>query len=118
MDELTKATFKEHSDTLKVVVNFTNDLSADVGKLQDDFARIKSWARTMLAAEIENAANELRVEISGTLAESVETARTRAKQAADELRDMEALLSAGPCKSVRLVHDSEGRAIGALIHQH
>jgi len=45
-------------------------------------------------------------------------ARSRAKQAADELRDIEALLSSGPSKSVRLVHDSEGRAIGALIHDH
>jgi len=31
---------------------------------------------------------------------------------------LETLLSAGPSKSVRLMHDSEGRAIGALIHDH
>jgi hypothetical protein len=58
------------------------------------------------------------LEISGTLAESVETARSRAKAAQDELNAMESLLSAGPSKSVCLVHDSEGRAIGALVHNH
>jgi hypothetical protein len=69
----------------------------------------------MLAAEIESAAAELRSDVSGTLAESVETARTRAKAAADELHAIEGLLTSGPAKSIRLVHDGDGRAIGALV---
>jgi hypothetical protein len=118
MDEWTKSRFKEQGDALEVVTKFANDLSADVAKLQDDLARVKAWARTMLKAELENAANELKVEIHGVLSEAHETAATRAKAAENELIAMESILSSGPSKSVRLVHDAEGRAIGALIHEH
>jgi hypothetical protein len=118
MDEWTKSRFKEQSDALQTLATFANELSDQVTKLQDDLARVKSWARGMLAAEIEKAGNELRVEIHGVLTEAHETARAKAKAAEDELKAMEALLTSGPTKSVRLVHDSEGRAIGALVHEH
>jgi hypothetical protein len=117
-NELVKARFREHGDALETVTKFANELSGDLAKLRDDFERIKSWARGMLAAEIENAGNELRVEIHGVLTEAHETARAKAKAAEDELKAMEALLTTGPAKSVRLVHDSEGRAIGAVVHEH
>jgi hypothetical protein len=118
MDEWTKSRFREHGDALETVTKFANELSDELAKVKDDLARVKAWARTILATEIENAGNELRVEISGVLAESVETARTRAKAAQDELESIQSLMTSGPAKSVRLVHDSEGRAIGALIHEH
>ena len=118
MDELTKARFREYGDALEVMGKFCNDLSHQVTKLQDDLARVKAWARTMLKSEIENAGNELRTEIHGVLTEAHETARAKAKAAQDELQAIESLITSGPAKSVRLVHDSEGRAIGALVHEH
>jgi hypothetical protein len=118
MDELTKARFKEQSEVSETIAKFANGLADDVAKLQDELARVKAWARTMLRAELENAANELRVEIHGVLTEAHETAATRAKAAENELTAMESILSSGPSKSVRLVHDAEGRTIGALVHDH
>jgi hypothetical protein len=117
-NELIKSRFREHGDALEMVTKFANELSDELTKVKDDLARVKPWARTMLRAEIENAGNELRVEIYGVLTEAHETARAKAKAAEDELKAMEALLTSGPSKSVRLVHDSEGRAIGALVHEH
>jgi len=117
-NEWVKASFKEQGDAFEVMAKFCNDLSHQVTKLQDDLARVKAWARTMLRAELENAGNELRAEIHGVLTEAHETARAKAKAAEDELEAMEKLLTSGPSKSVRLVHDSEGRAIGALVHEH
>ena len=69
MDELMKARFREQGDALETVIKFANELSDETAKVKDELARVKAWARTMLAAEIENAGNELRVEISGVLAE-------------------------------------------------
>jgi hypothetical protein len=117
-NELIKSRFREHGDALEMVTKFANELSDELTKVKDDLARVKAWARTMLRAEIENAGNELRVEIHGVLTEAHETARAKAKAAEGELQAMEALLTSGPSKSVRLVHDSEGRAIGALVHEH
>jgi len=118
MDELTKARFREHGDALESVTKFANELSDELAKVKDDLARVKAWARTMLKAELENAGNELRVEIHGVLTEAHETARAKAKAAEDELEAMEKLLTSGPAKSVRLVHDSSGKTIGALVHEH
>ncbi len=77
MDELTKSRFKQQGDALETVAKFANELSDEIAKLKDDFARIKSWARGMLAAEIENAGNELRREMSGVMSQSIDDARTR-----------------------------------------
>jgi len=86
MDELTKARFREYGDALEVMGKFCNDLSHQVTKLQDDLARVKAWALTMLKAEIENAGTELRVEIQGVLTEAHDTARAKAAAAESEQR--------------------------------
>jgi hypothetical protein len=71
-----------------------------------------------LANRIENAANELRVEMSGLLSKSLDDAKSRAAQAEQELKELEKLMTLpGPIKTVRLVHDADGKSIGAVISE-
>jgi len=117
VDEWTKAKFQEVSKTVETVADFTNTLSDDIAALQGDVARIKIWAATMLSAQIEAAATELRNEISDVLSAAHQTARTRAEEATKTLDDLEKLLSAGPAKTIRVVRDGEGAIVGGLVHE-
>jgi hypothetical protein len=104
------------SDTIGVLADFANELSGEIKRLRSDFEAIKAWASSDLANRIENASNELRVEMSGLLGKSLDDAKNRAAQAELELKELESLIALpGPVKTVRLVHDADGRALGAVI---
>jgi len=118
MDEPTKARFREHGDALETVTKFANSTADDVARLEDELSKIKVWAATMMKAQIEAAATELRNEISDVLSAAHQTARLRAEEATKTLHDLETLMTAGPAKSIRVVRDAEDRVVGALVHEH
>jgi hypothetical protein len=117
MDELTKARFREHGDALETVTKFANSTADDVARLENELSKLKVWAATMMKAQIEAAATELRNEISDVLSAAHETARTRAEEATKTLHDLETLMSAGPAKTIRVVRDGEGAIVGGLVHE-
>jgi hypothetical protein len=98
-------------DVLEELVKFINELSGEI-------ATVKAWAQQSLAKEIENTSAQLRLELQDILARGIDAARDRAKAAERELNEIEKLMALpGQKKAMRLVHDSSGRTIGAVVSE-
>jgi cob(I)alamin adenosyltransferase len=107
---------KIHGDALGTLAKFANEVADDNAKLQDELVRLKAWIRATIMQTLDEAKSELIREVHAISAEAVNEARARARRAEKECADLEELLTKpGTMRAVKLVHDAEGKTLGAVI---
>jgi len=109
---------KAQGDVLEKIAEFANQLAADNAELSNELERLKTWIRGTIAQTLEEAKNQLTVEVHAISAEAVDEARARQRRAEKEVADLEQLLmTGGKTKMVKLIRDGNGQVHGAAVHE-
>jgi hypothetical protein len=104
------------AQALETLVEFGNELSQDLGELKSSMGGLKAYIAQEIATGIEAARAELSITMYSLVAEANQNAQERAAAAQKELADISELMaSGGQMKTVRLIHDAEGKTVGAIV---
>jgi hypothetical protein len=112
-----KSQLKIHGDALAMLAKFANGLSAENAELREGLAGLKAWLSRTISTKINEALSEWQIKANRLLSDAAGDAESRARQGEKEVKDLEELLTKpGTMRSVRLVHDAQGKTVGAVIH--